>query len=1117
MMLADQPQRDAIASEPTGFSIRAAAGSGKTTAVVERMVRRLTDADSPIDPHELIAITYTRAAAEELRSRVRAGLNARTRDGETEVAARAHAALEAFDEATIGTIHSFATDLIQRYSLVCDIPPRISIVEDDAANAGTASLHTALQHALLSDPSYAEVLDTIFALGFQPQQLKDVVQALHGLDVDVNLPVEGVLSPSAAVAAANGILRDMVSRARVELDSLWEIVANADPTLPFRRSLVEFRAQLESLEGLAVAHQASAMGTWKLDTRLLGKQADWKAAGLFIDSATQKEREGRVKRLRQFIADSITAARGTLFSCVAEYLRVPLAAAAEEHRRTGRLTYGDLIAVATTVLKAPDCDFGGDIREIVVDEVQDTDPTQVEFLQLVVEKCRAAAPEGSTCELVLVGDVRQSIYGFRGASPTAVEVLDPFAGSSLELTTNFRSRPEILDWVATAFEHLAPHASPSFGRMHAARPSVDSHWERVTCFGGVAPTANEVRQSQAEEVSALIQLLLSDPPLVEADGVLRPAAASDIAILLPTRTGVATLIAHLDAAHIPYQLEAGELLYAADEVDELIALFAATSDELRLETLVAALRVPPFSCSDVELQMAVASVKQFVASGVAPETQDRVSTALRSLLQLREVCSSLPLADAMELAFAFYDLESIAMQRGGQVSARASLRFARDRVLATVLDASSNSPIVTLADAAEWLRAHRNAKSMLTRAKEDRDAVVISTMHASKGLEYPIVILCDLPQGISRVKSRALVDQGQIALRVGSKTSGTEFFTPSFDSIRAKKQAAANAEQLRLIYVAATRAREFLFCSLWRKQVSTNSKKSSDTDSGNDSGNDSGTDSSRAVNIPNKLAEHVEAMSIAALDPGDLREVGTPSVAVSNARHSGKVHWSEMVPARVVPAAYVPAIPRRSPSRLVVHEPSLVLEKGRFLSDRLFGSVVHRCLELELFDPSEAELDQLIAETTNRAATDTTRQDEIRLMRSVARKRELRECLRAADESTEMHELFRGATVHRELAILAGLGEVGIRGTLDVVLEFENQVSIFDYKTDTFDPLQPAVLVDHYAAQLGAYVVAMEHAVHKPVTECGLIVINPDRCEILRCDPEIARASATAQLAQILG
>ncbi len=432
--------------------VEAGAGTGKTTVLVARVVN-IVATGTISEPSELVAITYTEAAAAELRDRIRTELDAAARDPARtdDQRARCAEARRRIDEAVITTLHGFAQRILAEHPLEAGLPPRFEIDDGVLAEVRFLERWSAFLDDLYDDRDMAQVLLQANALGLTSAHLLDVARRFHerwDRVVDAQLaprvarPVIDLVPMRDAVAAALAVAGDRVfdSSDRLATHLFYEW-ATFDQLL---RQAVDDGDELEVLRTLASVPKVSKYGTkafWGDDKPIVVEhlRVAHDAAHALVDALRADAIERLLPRLQALTAAGV-----------------------EERRRAGTLEFHDLLVFARDLLRGH-----ADIRAalaqrfgvLLVDEFQDTDPIQLDIVFMLAAADPAAAPppwreaELAPGKLLIVGDPKQSIYAFRGADIRVWDdAKDHFGASASDasvehLHQSFRTVPQVIEWV----------------------------------------------------------------------------------------------------------------------------------------------------------------------------------------------------------------------------------------------------------------------------------------------------------------------------------------------------------------------------------------------------------------------------------------------------------------------------------------------------------------------------------------------------------------------------------------------------------------------------------------------------------------------------------------------
>jgi ATP-dependent helicase/nuclease subunit A len=505
----------------------------------------------------------------------------------------------------------------------------------------------------------------------------------------------------------------------------------------------------------------------------------------------------------------------------------------ERRKEAGRADFDDLLVWARNLVR-DNADvrayFQAKFRCILVDEFQDTDPLQVE---LIVSLCaegdvtdwrRARLRTGS---LFVVGDPKQSIYRFRRADIAMYDDVKRhlFRGDPVRITQNFRSVDGVIGWVNDTFDALFTEAAgvqpPYVPLTH--HPDYIAE-DAVTLLSGTSSGrgVGAARKTEGEALASLIAQRVAEESWPVREGRApepkRAARFGDIVVLIPSRTDLYLYEEALAKAGVPYRHEGGRTFFTRQEVRELVAVLRAIDDPSDGVATVAALRSAAYGCSDEDLLVYKVNGGSFDIMSVKADAGGPVAEslrALRSLAQKRHVWtdergekhSPLTLPELIRAVLDETRLVEFAMlqPQGEQVAANLLKVIDQGRAYA---DASGGG----LRGFVRWLKENMTRFTEETDApisEETDDVVRIMTVHAAKGLEFPVVVFANL---LTRryENTRVIADRGANALqmRLGRKDDG--FQTPGFDAAEADEKQHSSAEELRLLYVASTRAKDRL-------------------------------------------------------------------------------------------------------------------------------------------------------------------------------------------------------------------------------------------------------------------------------------------------------------------
>lgn len=862
MTLLDQTSRDRIANDlDTSLFVQAGAGSGKTTSLVSRIVNLVSKG---ADLSKIIAITFTEKSAADLQKKIRQGLKKSKEISEDSK----RIALERLNLAPIGTIHSFASRLISEFPVRAGVPPLITVVDELGSQIAFERRWEEIELELFASDAPIELRSSIYALMAQDNRVSEKLPEL-AQSIDGNWDKVDELAG-----------RPYRDTSRLDLTKLFATVENIKEALKLCSNqddklfirLSDYLEQLELLQEMVkfqvpVTKLIRTLNkTFSKSTRTdAGAQGAWGGAS---GKAQAKEAWQAVDRERDEILGQLSdSAIDNLIS----FLSAKVLDFATRRRRRGFLEFNDLLVIAKELFADTESkdypDFARQISEkyewLFLDEVQDTDPSQVEIALGILECIDYVAEvNGQTAtsgRLFVVGDGKQSIYRFRRADIAMFQELQErftteLAHDVLPLNTNFRSEKDILDWVNFTFNkaiEFRPHLQVDFESLNP-RPATNAEGElfgpAVSIIGRELPprldekvhSATEVRELESEDVAKSI-LEVTGKGTGAAWTVLKKDSAGhakyvqanleDICVLLPSRTSLNALEKALQKYNIPYRTEASSLIYSSTEVNELLNALRAISNPADELSLVLALRSSLFGVSDVELFNWHENQLQKLKEGSAKsgpwnlygdldiDSNLKIASALDVLRGLASRSSYMKPNEILDALIAETSLVELQFNNSNPraMDTVRKLRFVSDQALAWT-EATHGS----LRDYLKWAarQADENARVKEVIVPEtDTDAIRIMTVHASKGLEFPIVIASG-SSGKSRINPEAVLWhrrsdlEGEIIEVQLQSDKGIA--TQGYASLHEEEKSALAEEQRRLAYVSCTRAESHLIISMYK-------------------------------------------------------------------------------------------------------------------------------------------------------------------------------------------------------------------------------------------------------------------------------------------------------------
>ncbi len=877
------------------MAVEAGAGTGKTATLVNRVVawclgpgweREATAADGPEETagrvlDGVVAITFTEDAAAEMAERVAlafrrleewdgkekppANLPGLLRDAlpdEPEaVRERARTLLVQIERLRVSTIHAFASSILARFPVEAGLHPAFTV---DAEGTLVQEMAEATAAELLA-AAYASGEEDALALaerGIGPAEITDAALTLVEKGVPASVLGEDPFTGE-KIGERLDELEGLLTKSEQDLAVLSQVSRRSKAVIAAAKFLLDLLGTLRE-RTLGQLERFSSILKEIKDTYARRKNAiDKWAKGDFGKNPPKELDLDRMQQCAQRLApllDALSRMDPATFNRARRVLLGILERVEAEKRRRGVVVFQDLLAEARRLLADDDAvrrQLRSEIRQLLVDEMQDTDPEQAEIVRLLA----LGGDAGPGPCLFLVGDPKQSIYGWRSADlevyERLVEEIESAGGERHALVINFRSVPAVLDEVRRVvepgmreehgvqprFEPLEPcerlrDAAGFLGEAPRRRPV--EHWAIVGTGADGTPVLDE--KTSADEAARLeAKAVARDIASLRAGGVV----LSGMGILMRSWSKVQVLLEALRRHGIPYAVGRDRSFFRTREVVEASALVRLVLDPHDPLALAAVLRSPMAGVPDAalaplwrrglpglagrllggdddprdELEAAVAGAKEAVEALDldAMEGLDALSRWPEALLAFLDTLARLRRSWREDPPDRFLET----LRRLTLVEPLAAARFPGAHRLANVdrfLRALEEQLLAgaTAGELLRWLRrvARERPDQASGRPREDAtETVQVLTIHGAKGLEFDHVWLVQTHSG-RRHDQQEKNDAGRLPGEGGRwELSLAGLVTPGYHRLRERRQRVAEAERIRLLYVALTRAKDRLVTS----------------------------------------------------------------------------------------------------------------------------------------------------------------------------------------------------------------------------------------------------------------------------------------------------------------
>lgn len=843
-------QQHAIEARGGAILVSAAAGSGKTAVLVERVIQMVCDKENPVSLERLLIVTFTKAAAAEMRERIGAALGERlANDPENAYLLRQQILLPS---AQICTMDSFCNALVKQYFHELDIAPDFRLADDSERRALEEDVLSACVETLYTqrDETFAQLSD-LFVLGSSDRALKDTVLELYRYAQAYPFP-ERWLSDIAPMYASQipvaksefgkQILKTAVTRVEENLRILHKtmhILGEESPLLAAYAPALD--CDLACNEALLAALRAEKWDE-ALELAASYTPARLKAAPREYSGSAIKE---IVKNARDTVKNTLKKVAALFPATEAQhcadmqYLQPIVSLLCDtvldfsarlfaEKKAQNLYDFNDVAHLALRLLV--ECDANGEVHrtavaeelrmrydEILLDEYQDTNEAQDMLFSAISD---------DENNLFTVGDLKQSIYGFRLAMPEIFlrrrAAYHDYDGAHfparITLDRNFRSRKNVADGINYIFGQLM---TPAFGgvdynateRLYPAAPFDAAEDAEVELHLLPSDSEESGRTLECRHIARVIRQAVDSKMLITAkNGEKRPVRYGDFCILMRASAGGEEYRAALESVGIPafYQKKGG--FFAMREIEVITSLLEILNNPLLDVPLCACLLSPIWGFTPDELsEIKMHSNEETLFRKLRAYDSPKCRAFLADYTEFRRLSTVQTPAELLRTIYEKTGYPAVTGAMAGGENRRLNLLL-----LLTFAEEYTENGKNSLSGFLRCLARLRDNASNVEAASgvsEYADVVRIMTIHKSKGLEFPVVILAKCGSTFNRrdqMKKMLIHPDLKLGLRIFDRENRCTFDSVPYMAAKLALQEDAQAEELRVLYVALTRAREKL-------------------------------------------------------------------------------------------------------------------------------------------------------------------------------------------------------------------------------------------------------------------------------------------------------------------
>ncbi|QIZ07064.1 helicase-exonuclease AddAB subunit AddA [Priestia megaterium] len=892
-------QWKAIMAKDRDILVAAAAGSGKTAVLVERMIQKILSKEDPMDVDELLVVTFTNASAAEMRHRIGEALEKAI--DEDPWSRHLRKQLSLLNKASISTLHSFCMEVIRKYYYLIDVDPGFRIADETEAQLIRDEVMDELfeeEYGKKDNEVFFNLVDS-FTSDRSDAALMDIVRSIYDFARSNPLPDQYLKSIIRMydVSAINNL---------AELSFIQALLFDIELQLEASREMIKRGLEVTKLPGGPAPRAENFLDDLKIiDTLLLAKQDSWETLYQAMQTWSfsrakqvkgdhyDKELTEKAQKLREKAKKKIQDIKEELFTRKPEsFLRdmdemrpliETLVHIVKEFslrfekvkREKGLVDYADLehycLAILTKEISAEGeflpseaaLAYQRHFKEVYCDEYQDTNMVQETILKLVTKK------DELNGNMFMVGDVKQSIYRFRLAEPNLFlgkynrfKADGDSTGLRIDLARNFRSRKEVLDATNYLFKQImgikvGEIEYDEAAELRAGAPYPDDEPYPVELLlidqnaqdNGSPVTEGETEVSELEEFDAIgleqsqleARIIASKVKELVASGAPvyttktksnRPLMYRDTVILLRSMTWAPQIIEEFKQQGIPIYANLSTGYFNATEVAIMISLLRVIDNPFQDIPLAAVLRSPIVGLNEEELSIIRIHQKRgsfweavtaFCKSKEAKNTAEFYEKLRRFydfLTEWRGVARQGSLSELIWQLYRdtqFYDF--VGGLPGGK-QRQANLRALYDR--ARQYEQTSFRGLFRFLRLIERMIERGDDLGAARALGEQEDVVRIMTIHSSKGLEFPVVFMAGMARtfNMADVRKPYMLDK---EYGFASKYVNAEkrISYPSLPQIafKRKKKMEMLAEEMRVLYVAMTRAKEKLYLTATLKDA----------------------------------------------------------------------------------------------------------------------------------------------------------------------------------------------------------------------------------------------------------------------------------------------------------
>ena len=1091
-MKLDKQQKIAVDHPERTMAISAGAGSGKTRVLVERYIRVVLDDIAGID--EILAITFTKKAASELKSRVRERLQNFLESSDREKKRIAEKALRKIDSAPISTIHSFCQSILKENAIEAGLEPNFRVLESSESTV----LNNEIVSRVISNFLRTDDKDELFLIhsiksngvyDLAHLALNDRYRLNKALETSSNLVKNNSYDDTANELFAveyNNLLNQTEWINASGVLSNCKPIDDSDKLAVLRQLVLDYFSSLNDEKELKSKFELLSSIKNSISLKF-GKASSW-------EKGEKESVKDSLKTIRKKIDNFLGTGKAEFQLMSSDTVKRLLSGTEKLVQRLynefdavmesmGALDYNGLLFKAMQLLSGQKNvaeQYNSQYKQILVDEFQDTDDIQMEIIKTLVSKGK------NNPVLFLIGDENQSIYKFRGAEVSNFRKMMREMGLDKPdyLSTNYRSQPELIKFHNSFFHPLlSDNEGGTESGFSKAEPHRKSYAEehKVQLLMPLIEEEEETsnREKEAEILASQILSIVGRKKITTEEEEEKFIEYRDIGILLRKVTQVQTILDQFNKSGIPYYFNTRKGFYYKYEIIDLLNLMRVIEFRTDDYSLASLLRSPIMGLSDNALFIMgvtgsfTTAFNDEKGENFSKEDKERFLRAKKIVEKLRKAKDQYNLSKFVQTIID--EINYIPFLLSSENGEQKALNVYKFQEIVLKLEDGGVNIYSDLMEKLNRIQKLEISEGEAFSNTEGDDVVTVMTVHSAKGLQFPVVFLPDL--------NSTVINKGRLFYYDGNTGFGYRLIhgdkveiDPIGWSLRKLDNYKDISETKRLLYVAMTRAKDYLFFvgARERKKGSLTSPKKGSWMKEIMDGIGLETDNE---------AENIEFSGLTIPIINKLKEVKAADSKIKSSMLSSEfLKTTKYIvpikathpPVRITPTGFLKYL--ECPKKYDLSETYGIEEPEKAesissdiepASGKKFGDMAHEFLSKLNFKDQDyySLIDKVLQKNHIEGKMKEEFADEMGKIVERFKKTEAFEQLRSLPQEK----------IKKEEKFFIEFEGVIIEGTIDLMYEFNDRWNLLDYKTDVVEDGDFDEKVEHYKPQLMLYAKAIKN------------------------------------------